>query len=469
MKTPATRRSRRWFRLWILAGAVTAVLLLANSISNYGVISRRVLIGQVRRDLAQQMAALDARLHASAPARLDSILRDAQQHGDGQIAWIQVFNREGRSIAAVGPVSGPSFTGTDVQSRLRNRRPVFRTLKSAAGEMVVEAFPAWIPGENGNRPEPGMIEIGAPLESAATALWPIRRVLLINIAAGIVMLVSLGIGALHFRSYLAGKKLEEELALARQVQRDLLPGPHQSNREFQISAECLPADGVSGDFYDSFTIEGGRRTFVLGDVAGKGVPAALLMGVLHGAVRSSAWTQSASQHVGATARINRLLCEHASKERFASMFWAYFDPQTGLLHYVNAGHCPPLLFRAGGLDPQRLHQGGPVLGLLPAAKFEQAAVPLEPGDTLVLYSDGIVETLNAAYEQFGEERLIAAAEHAIRYSAPEIRNRILGELGTFAGSAEAEDDRTLVVIRYLGRRPETAEPEPSEDLAVQAA
>jgi sigma-B regulation protein RsbU (phosphoserine phosphatase) len=295
-----------------------------------------------------------------------------------------------------------------------------------------------------------MLEIARYLDSANAPLWGLRRSLIINFSAALALLASLGLIAWRFRAYLAGQRLERQLAIARQVQEDLLPAGRPIAESFDIAASCQPASQVGGDLYDTFPTPAGGHALVLGDVSGKGVPAALLMGVLHGAVRSSSWTDSVSAHLEATRRLNQLLCEHASRERFASLFWGYFEPRTGRFHYVNAGHCPPVVVRADGLEPVTLDEGGPVLGLLPGVDFRQGSIALEPGDTLILYSDGVVETAAAGGDMFGEERLAEALAGAARLDAGEVRDSILDRLAAFAPGSELADDRTLLVARYTG-------------------
>jgi phosphoserine phosphatase RsbU/P len=269
--------------------------------------------------------------------------------------------------------------------------------------------------------------------------------------AALAPLISLAIIALRLRSYLAGRKLEQEIEIARSVQRDLLPPPQCEFEEFEIAGHYVPVAGVSGDFYDAFAVSGDRVAFIVGDVAGKGIPAALLMGVLHGAVRASVWTPSRRDHEDATRQINQLLCERTSTARFTTMFWAYFDSHAKRLKYINAGHCPPILLKAGRRGPAlRLFSGGPVLGLRSNAGFEQGSVRLDPGDRLILYSDGIVEATNAAGEEFGEGRLVAALREDREDTADGLRDHILTALSLFTGSAVPQDDRTLVVAVYIG-------------------
>jgi sigma-B regulation protein RsbU (phosphoserine phosphatase) len=248
------------------------------------------------------------------------------------------------------------------------------------------------------------------------------------------------------------------------VQRDLLPSTRNLPEQFQLAAEYQPAAHLSGDFYDLLPAGAEGAAFVLGDVSGKGIPAALLMGVLQGAIRSTPWTESAQQHEDATSKINRMLCERASRERYSTLFWSYFDPQSETLRYINAGHCAPLLFKQNG-QAQRLNDGGPVLGLLADARFHQSSVRFEPGDTLVLYSDGIVEAADLKDEQFGEDRLQALVGECLAQSPAEVRGRILAEVNKFTGNAELSDDRTLVVVRYAGS-PVRAEGSAVRDLAV---
>ncbi len=178
-----------------------------------------------------------------------------------------------------------------------------------------------------------------------------------------MLLGALVLIAARLRSHLEGKHLEKQLEIARQVQQDLLPSESDIPETVQFAAECIPAWRVGGDFYDTFQTGEGSVAIVLGDVSGKGMPAALLMGVMHGAVRSSSWAESAREHELCSGRLNRLLCERSSGGRFASMFWGYYNPAARRLHYVNAGHCPPILIRKRGehVETVLLEGGGPVL------------------------------------------------------------------------------------------------------------
>ena len=295
-----------------------------------------------------------------------------------------------------------------------------------------------------------IVEIAMPLTSGdPSVLRPQKWNLLLNSSGALALLLTVVIAGLGLRSYVRGKLLEQQLEIARQVQAELLPAQPGAFGDIRLATEYKPAEQVGGDFYDVFGINGDGVALVMGDVSGKGVPAALLMGVIHGAVRSSSWTESAAHHERESERLNRLLCEHASGERYASMFWCYYDPLTRLLRYVNAGHCPPLLAanRKGQLEVVRLEAGGPVLGILPAAHYQQASVELFPGDVLLMYSDGLAEATNSLGEEYGEVRLRELLNSVKTSSPEEIRQAVLDSVGKFLGAAIPQDDLTFVVAQ----------------------
>jgi len=388
-------------------------------------------------------------------SQLPAILEQAVERSNGRIAWIQIRDGHGDSVSQAGTPAQPVFSIEYIRSRIQNRQPIFKTVHTARGIMLVEVFPFRLPDATASAgPIPrrfGTVQIAAFLEGAGVALWPLKRNLMIDSSAALMLLISLAAIALRLRSYVAGRRLEQEVEIARSVQRDLLPSSKRELDGFEVAADYLPASRVSGDFYDAFPVRNERAAFVLGDVSGKGLPAALLMGVMHGTVRLSSWTDSQLQNQEATRQINRLLFQRAATERYATMFWSYFDPRSQHLKYINAGHCPPLLVKAARRKTiLRLSIGGPVLGLLADAEYQQGSVRLEPNDVLVLYSDGIVEAANSTGEEFGEDRVLAIVREHSEDTAEEIRNHILAAADAFTGQSEPEDDRTLVVIVYSG-------------------
>jgi hypothetical protein len=261
-------KPHHWFRFWILLGVGLGIVLLIRSISNYSWLSHRVLIEQLRRDLAAQVAGLDRRM-ASAQ-NLDLLLDQTRQSSSVRLAWIYLRDADGNLLARAGLAGEPAFPTEFVRTQFRSRQPVFKTVESDTGRVLVEEFPLRLPARR-----LGFVEMAAFLDGAGTTFWPLRRNLLI-----------------------------------------------------------------------------------------------------------------------------------------------------------------------------RLNDGGPVLGLLPTARFEQGAVPFEPGDVLVLYSDGLVEAANGPGEEFGADRLAAVVGRCLDKTADQIRDHILESVGAFTGQAPLSDDRTLLVIRH---------------------
>jgi len=259
---------------------------------------------------------------------------------------------------------------------------------------------------------------------------------------------------LYFRlpNYVNGKRLEQQTELARQVQMDLLPPASFAVQNMDFAAECVPAWQVGGDFYDVFSVDDGRVAVVLGDVSGKGLPASVVVGLLLGAVRASNWMGGRAEHEASSERLSELIRTRTALERFASLFWSYYEPETQVLRYINAGHPPPLLVQrsaAGVVEVLRLEEGGPVLGVVPGATYRQGQVSAHPGDLLVVYSDGVVEATNADGEQFEEERLRDVIRQNSTRPPVEIRDLVLEQVHRFLGEQRAQDDLTLVVGRIV--------------------
>jgi len=437
-----------WFKIWLIFGTLLALLLLYTSISNYIFISRRISADHLRRDMNRQVAILEDQLRQSRgqvdlPAALAQVLQD-------KMDWAVIRARDGRVVARAGLELDASFKADQLQARPRTREPITRIRRHGSDDFVVLLAPIRLgpPPAPGAPPNFATLETGASLERATAVFWPVRQNLIINCAAGLALLGAVILIAMRFRAYLAGQYVERQLAVARQVQQGLLPQAGQTVPHAHVAAEFVPAEQVGGDFYDLYPMTDDRLGMVLGDVAGKGIPAALLMGVIHGAVRSSNWTDSATAHEEASRRINRLLFERSSGSSYSTMFWSYFEPSSGLLRYINAGHCAPLLMKKTSGEIVALVDGGPVLGLLPAANYGQASVIVEAGDVLLMYSDGIVEAANKAAEEFGEERLrdVMRAHHGA--TANEIRGHVVDAVRRFLGSTQPQDDLTLVVLEF---------------------
>jgi phosphoserine phosphatase RsbU/P len=236
-------------------------------------------------------------------------------------------------------------------------------------------------------------------------------------------------------------KQQREQEEARLIQRGLLPTTTPQVAGIDLSVTWLPADGVGGDCFDTLGF-GDVLGVSIADIAGKGLPAALLMSNLQAAVR--AFAQDAVSPASINNSINRLLCRNMASGRFATFCYARIEPAAGRIVYSNAGHNPPLLIRSGG-DVEKLGDGGMVLGIFPDNQYEQAEVPLTPGDRLLFYTDGITEARNPEGDEYGEDRLAEAALAVRSGSAEAIKDAVLAHVNAFT-SGKFEDDATLIVV-----------------------
>jgi phosphoserine phosphatase RsbU/P len=244
------------------------------------------------------------------------------------------------------------------------------------------------------------------------------------------------------------ERLNREVEIAREVQERLFPQKLPVIPGLDFAGHCRPALGVGGDYYDFLALPNENLGIAIGDVSGKGIGAALMMASLQASLRSEA-TRAPENLAAAVANINRLVYEASSSNRYATFFYGQYDPARGRFDYVNAGHNPPMLFhRPGGTEAvTRLEPGGTVVGLLEDVSYEQGSVLVNPGDTLVFYTDGISEAMNLADEEWGEERLMDAIREWRGASAQELLESLFSSATGFAGAAPQHDDMTLVVLR----------------------
>jgi serine phosphatase RsbU (regulator of sigma subunit) len=467
------RPSYLLFRLSVAFGLLLGLILLADTVMTYRYVSNVLVRQEAQREAQRKALSIGraARLtHATEPREIEAILDELVRESPQEIEWIRIVDAEGHVLAQTPKARTAAAIPPERFSRVfgdRDRIP--EPLNIEAGKIDIVSEPFRMPGpprqfgsgrdgRPGHREPPPILEIAVVPEGVSVHYGLLRRNLIIGSSAAIALMAAVAIIALRFRHYMRGRRIEQEIAMARRVQFDLFPPSGLHSRSVDFAAECVPAQQVGGDLYDVFEISSGEVCMVLGDVSGKGLPAALLMGVVQGAVRASRITGPASNHEDAAARLNRLLCAKTARERFVSLFWAYFDPLESRLSYINAGHLPPLLIKSNGPVPriERLEEGGPVLGVLPPARYTQAHCAIESGDLLVVYSDGILEAANEAGEQFGEERIIASALASASAEPAETCAGILRAVGEFVGRATPEDDQTLMVARMQRLLPEFA-------------
>jgi hypothetical protein len=452
------KRSQLWVKLAISAGILLGLTLLLETITTYFFVYDRVITEEAFQEAERQEAAL-LRLAGQSGIRdvhrLGPLVEAVERDSPRQVAWMRIMDFDGHILAQSGSPLKAAPTLAQLHYQLEAHKPFRREHMSSSGRILISLLrfrfngPPPRPERLGERPPmPAFAEIAIYQDGVSVPFGDLRRNLIIGCLAALALLASMVLLGILFTRFIRARQLEQQVELARTVQAGLLPSPQtllSSSGQVDFGAVFVPAAAIGGDFYDIFTNENGDTSLVLGDVAGKGVSAALLMGVLHGAIRSLDWARSGADQERATVKLNHLLCEKTARERFASLFWANFIPETGLLRYINAGHLPPLLIRAQ--ETERLEGGGPVLGLLPAAQYRCVETRVEAGDLLIVFSDGIAEAMNADEEQFGEERIVAIARQHLDQHPRMICDAVVRGIARFLGPSKPHDDQTLLIVR----------------------
>jgi len=243
------------------------------------------------------------------------------------------------------------------------------------------------------------------------------------------------------KSLMEKQRLIKDMEFARTVQESFLPQQTPVIRNYTFSAHYTPAQEVGGDFYDFIHLDGGRIGVVIGDVSGKGVPAALYMAKLGSDMKTLAFTEG--EPSSAVQKLNDLLVERSRRGMFATLLYIELDSQSGRLVMVSAGHLPPIIRKADGSLKKLAATGGSPLGILAGMKFIQGSASLEQGDTMILYTDGIIEAMNGREELYGYERF----EKLLRKGPadPEgLKTAIISDVNRFTGLSPQHDDMTLV-------------------------
>ncbi|HVB33925.1 MAG TPA: SpoIIE family protein phosphatase [Patescibacteria group bacterium] len=243
------------------------------------------------------------------------------------------------------------------------------------------------------------------------------------------------------------QRLENELAIAREVQSQLFPHELPAIPGLELGAVCRAARIVSGDYYDCMQLDPSHVAMAVADISGKGISAALVMASLNAALRSLVLSNGDANldTAALAARLNRHLLLNTSDDRYATLFFAVYDAATRILRYTNAGHLPPFFITGGRVE--KLDRGGTVIGLLDHCTYEQASISVAPGSLLVVYSDGMTEPENSSGEQFGSERLI---EEILRHRdepPQQICSAAIEAVKNWCAPAEPFDDQTVLVAR----------------------
>jgi phosphoserine phosphatase RsbU/P len=237
--------------------------------------------------------------------------------------------------------------------------------------------------------------------------------------------------------------MEEQINIARGIQQALLPRGFREYPHLAISGINTPCLAVGGDYYDVFPLSDNRTAFLIADVSGKGLGAALLTTMLQGALSGMTLGTDPGRVFN---HINRFLCDHAEVGRYATMFFGILDDQ-GHLEFINAGHPSPFLIRRGVAE-EAFTEGSYPVGLVPEAEYTTTCLQLEPGDTVVLFSDGITEAMDPEEQMFGVARLREVLSGHTDTALDEIQRSVLESVENFARGAHQADDVTLLLVRF---------------------
>lgn len=317
-----------------------------------------------------------------------------------------------------------------------------RECRASAGELIRLGFQAVVPMHLQQKTK-GLILLGPRIRSAPYAQADLEFLY----ALGNLAIISIE-NARLFLEAIEKQKLEDELLIAQEIQRDLLPEHLPEIPGFETAAANIPSKQVGGDYYDVLARKGNEFVLAIGDVSGKGVPAALLMANAQAALR--ALSPSADSLSEITGRMNDLAAANTrGGNKFITFFWGVLDAASRTLQYVNAGHNPPIVLRTTGAV-EYLDKGGLILGVLPTMNpYEQGTARLEQGDLLVLYTDGVSEAMNAKGEDFSEDRMLEVLRRLRTESASVIMKGLLAAVDEHAASTPQSDDITVLILRAV--------------------
>ncbi len=245
--------------------------------------------------------------------------------------------------------------------------------------------------------------------------------------------------------------LHKELEVASVIQQSIVPRkfpPFPERTEFEILAEMIPAKEVGGDFFDFFLLDEQRLGFAIGDVSGKGIPAALFMAVSRTLLKATALRGLSPEEC--IEHVNRVLTLDSASHMFVTCFYGIFETTTGVVSYCNAGHNPPYIMRRDGLVEATELTGGLVLGMLAKNRYRGRQIELQPGDSLFLYTDGVTEAMDLEKNLYDEDRLVACLRRVKGSRTSEILKMVVNDVREFAGEAEQTDDMTLMLLKRNG-------------------
>ncbi|MEK7331237.1 MAG: PP2C family protein-serine/threonine phosphatase, partial [Candidatus Eisenbacteria bacterium] len=246
------------------------------------------------------------------------------------------------------------------------------------------------------------------------------------------------------RELLERRRLEKELAIAREIQASFLPEVAPVVPGFDLAGTTIPHDEVGGDYYDFIPVSDTRLGIAIADVSGKGIPAALIMAGFRMSLLAEIRNEFAIRAV--MRKVNGLLHESTDRDKFVTAFYGVLDHKNRVLIFSNAGHNPPVLFRSEGRI-EYLEEGGVALGVLPEAHYEERPIALRPGDVLLFFTDGVSEAESPTGEHFGQQRIERVVAAHTGRGAAEIMAALIATVQEWAGERGQSDDLTLVVLK----------------------
>jgi sigma-B regulation protein RsbU (phosphoserine phosphatase) len=292
----------------------------------------------------------------------------------------------------------------------------------------------------------GMLELFRGVSATSVFLFPFNASLPLPRWAPGTLKLFLGFCAMQLLMFMEiadRLSLKGDLEIARDIQLAMLPRGISELGDSRACGLTRPANTVGGDFYDILPLPDGRVIVTVGDVAGKGSPAALLMALLLAMMRTLVDEGLESEKL--LARLNVQIVRHSPGSRFITLFYALYDPRTGQIEYVNAGHLPPLIHRRDG-SFERLTSGNIALGMFEGSTYASHRAELHPGDAIILYSDGITEAENVAGREFDESGLSDTITAAATHEPEKLGRAVLAAVDRHAGEARLGDDLTVLVL-----------------------
>lgn len=413
----------------------------------------------VRRSLEKEVL-LEVAKTLSAPLEVDeviaAILESLRQVVAYDAAAVYLLDRRTQALERVAAVGYPA--GTDEAFGLRVGEGLSGWV-AKTGEAVIVADvrndPRYVAARPGTRSE-----IAAPLQVRGRTIGVFNLESdqedayhegHLEMLGGFASQAAVAVERARMtRDLLEQRRLERELAIAREIQASFLPKSAPSVPGFELAGTARTHAQVGGDYYDFIRVSEGRLGLAIADASGKGIPAAILMAGFRMSLLAEIRNEFAIRAV--MRKVNSLLHESTDRDKFVTAFYGLLDWRNGVLTFSNAGHNPPILVRAGG-RLEHLTEGGVALGVLPSAQYEDRPVAFHPGDVLLLYTDGVSEAENVSGEQFGQARLEQTLAGLVGGTAEHILEGIVDAVVTWAGERGQTDDLTLVVVRALPATP----------------